>query len=113
MAILSARYGLVLSDEVKQPYKQIMSSDRAKELAPQIAEKLRQYDYVIYFKAGARKEYLECMKAACGLAKKTLIALGYSNMGGINEIPKVIELVQKEELDALKGIRSLSIEEFG
>lgn len=93
MFIVSGKYGLIRFDEEIERYEDVMDDERAKKFAPIIAQKLANYDTIVYFRGGARKSYLECVKMACKLANKTLIVLGYAHMGGINEIPKVIREV--------------------
>ena len=50
-----------------------------------VAKKLENYDCIIFFKGGARKAYLHCIKNAAQKAGKPLVTLGYANMGGIND----------------------------
>ena len=95
MAILSAEYGLVRAQKVIEPYKRVMDEQRAKELVPSVAQNLKEYNCTIFFKGGARKAYTSCIKAACENAGRTLVTLGYANMGGINDLPKVIEFVRQ------------------
>ena len=91
MYILSARHGLLPSEKVIAPYNQIMDRERAKELLPSMVQVLQEYDRVIYFKAGARGIYEECMKEACAQADRPLDSFGYGFMGGINEMGERIE----------------------
>lgn len=93
VAILSSKYGLVNVNQIIEPYEQVMTEKRAKELIVGVAEKVKDYDHIVYFKGGARKEYLDCIEKACKLARKNLIVLGYANMGNINDLPRVLKLV--------------------
>ena len=97
-AILSSKYGLVEADREIAPYEQIMTKQRAADLVPQVMMKVKKFDYVVYYRGGARKEYLDCIKEACREAARTLIVLGYANMGGINNLTKVLELLEKNKL---------------
>lgn len=112
MGILSAKYGLIKADKVIEPYEAVMDEEKAEEFVKQGAKILDSYDYVVYFKGGARKEYLDCIKEVCQKAGKTLIALGYANMGGINKIPKVLELVEKGEFDKISSMNHTEINDF-
>jgi len=112
MAILSAEYGLVGAEEVIAPYERVMDEGRAQELVPSVSKKLQSYDCVIFFKGGARKAYLRCLKDSCQRVGKLLVALGYANMGGINDLPKAIDYVKKGKFDALSNIHHLDIYDF-
>ncbi|MGQ4916064.1 MAG: DUF6884 domain-containing protein [Candidatus Asgardarchaeia archaeon] len=92
MYILSAKYGLIHAEEVIEPYDEVMTEDKAIQLTPSVAEKLKGYDFVIFFKAGARKEYLNCIHQACKLANVNLIAFGYGNMGDVRKLPDLITI---------------------
>ena len=109
MGILSAEYGLVRTHDVIGPYERLMDEKRAEELAPFVAEKLKEYDCIIFFKGGARKAYLSCIKAACEKIGRTLVALGYANMGGINNLPKVTELVKQARWKDILKIENVEI----
>jgi len=97
MCILSAEYGLVDAQRIIKPYERVMDDKRAEELVSGVAQKLQTYDCVIFFKGGARKHYLSCIQAACDKAGKPLVTLGYANMGGINDLPKVINSISKSK----------------
>lgn len=92
MGILSAQYGLVNAQEIIEPYARVMDEKRALELIPSVAEKVKDYDCVVFFKGGARKSYITCIRGACDKAKKALRLLGFANMGGINDLPQVIKI---------------------
>lgn len=112
MCILSAEYGLVNAHKSIKPYERVMDERCAKELVPSVAKKLKNYDYVIFFKGGAREAYLSCIKAACRSAGKTLVTLGYANMGGINDLPQVIEFAEREEWGEIHKIRHADTHKF-
>ena len=112
MSILSAEYGLVGAHEVIGPYERVMDEQRARELIPSVAEKLKSCDCVIFFKGGARKAYLSCIEAACQKAGKALVSLGFANMGGINDLPEVIKLVRQRRLEEIQKINHATIYKF-
>lgn len=112
MGILSAKYGLIKADEVIEPYEAVMDEDKAKRFVLQAAKVIEDYDYVVYFKGGARKEYLDCMRSACKFAGKKLIVVGYANMGGINDVPKVLELAEKGEVDKISRMSHTEVDQF-
>jgi hypothetical protein len=90
MAILSAKYGLIDSEEIIEPYDQKMDQIRAQELVPVIVEKVREYDKIVFFKGGSSKPYLECIGAACERASVDFAPFGYANMGDINDLEKYL-----------------------
>jgi hypothetical protein len=96
MAILSSKYGLVYADEIIEPYEEVLTKQRTKELLPQVSLRIKNYDCVLYYRGGAGKEYFNLIKAACEQADKTLILFGYKNLGDINEIPTAIDLVEQK-----------------
>ena len=98
MCILSTRFGLVEADRVIEPYEETLTREKAEALIPQIVQKIKGYDCVVYFRGGAGKEYFNTMKEACYCAGKNLISLGYKFMGGISELPKLIRLVERRKI---------------
>ena len=109
VCILSAEYGLVNANKTIKPYERVMDERRAEELVPSVTKKLKNYDCVVFFKGGAREAYLSCIKAACEGAGKTLVTLGYANMGGINDLPKVINFVKKKRLKEIRKIKHAEV----
>jgi len=112
MAILSGKYGLVDAFEFIRPYEQLIDEQRAQELVPYVAEKLRNYDCVIFFKGGARKPYISCISNACEKTATTLVVLGYANMGGINDLPDVIQLAFQQSWKQIGKIGHAEICQF-
>ena len=90
MAILSAKYGLVDVHDIIEPYDEVMCENRSYELSTLIVNDLIKYDYIIFYKGGAKKSYVICIENACRKAKKPLITFGYANMGDINLLPKIL-----------------------
>ena len=106
MCILSTKHGLVDAEKVIEPYEETLTKDKAEELIPQMVEKIKGYDYVVYYRGGAGKDYLNCMREACKRARKTLVSFGYKYMGGINELPNVLRLIELEQLDRISRVKS-------
>ena len=94
MCILTTKHGLFDAEEIIEPYEETLTKQKARELIPQMVDKIEGYDYVVYFKGGAGKEYFNLMRKVCRRAGKTLISFGYKYMGGVNELPTVIKLVE-------------------
>tara|TARA_B100000586_G_C19766399_1_gene284093 strand:- start:57 stop:455 length:399 start_codon:yes stop_codon:yes gene_type:complete len=90
MYILSAKYGLVNAEKIIEPYNRIMDDARCDELLPEIKKTVEKYDTVIFFKAGARKLYEQCIVKACEMANIRIISFGFGFMGGINDLPKYL-----------------------
>ena len=90
MYILSAEHGLLPSEKIIQPYNRIMDEQRSKELISDMVPIIQKYDTVIFFKAGARKLYEQCIESACKKADKKIISFGYAIMGDINKLPEII-----------------------
>ena len=102
--ILSGKYGLVDSEEVIEPYDEILSEDKIEKLFPQVAEVLKDFDIVIYYKGGARGTYLDLIKTASEFANIKLVTFGYANMGDINKLEEIINSLkhQGKELQTYK-----------
>jgi hypothetical protein len=98
MAILSSKYGLIDAEKVIQPYEEVLTKERADELLPQVIEKIQNYDYVLYYRGGAGKEYFKLIKEACEDRDKVLISVGYKNLGDIQMIPYVIQQTEKDNV---------------
>ncbi len=84
--ILSAKYGLIGGDEIIEPYEAVMDRKRCRELKEQIVKVLKEFDAVVYFRGGARREYYECLKEASEEAGVEFLSFGTGNMGGIKEL---------------------------
>lgn len=112
MCILSAEYGLVEIHKTVRPYERMMDEQRARELVPSVTKKIQSYDCVVFFKGGVRKAYLSCIKAACEKMGKILVTLGFANMGGIKDLPLIIELLHEGKLHEILKIKHASISLF-
>lgn len=80
--------------------EETLTKQKANELILQMVEKIKGYDYVVYYRGGAGKAlrtHFNLMREACERAGKTLIVFGYAYMGGINELPKILQLVKRGE----------------
>lgn len=96
MAILSSRYGLVDSQMVIEDYDDILTPERAEILLPRIADYIKKYDVIVYFKAGASALYFELIREAAELAKRPIVHFGYGYMAEVNEIPGVILEIKED-----------------
>lgn len=90
-AIVSAKYGLVMSDTPIELYDQEMTAERIPVLLPQVSAALEPYSAVVYFQAGARRLYRELLDAACLEVGIPFCAFGTGFMGGINDLERMIE----------------------
>jgi len=88
--ILSAKYGLISGDEIVEPYDQVMDKAQCEKLKSQIRDILKNFDVIIYYKGGARKEYLECLEVIAKELNKKLITFGYGNMGDIGKLEEIL-----------------------
>ncbi len=91
MFILSAEFGLVPAEKIIPPYNRLMDEKRCSELIPKIKEIVKNYDAIIFFKAGAGKLYEQCLSKACDESGVQLISFGHGFMAGINDLPKKIQ----------------------
>ena len=96
--ILSAKYGLVHSEDILEPYDEILTEERAKDLVPQVAEVLRNFEIVVYYRGGARTMYLYLIKEASKIAGTRLVSFGYANMGDINKLEAIIQELKGGDL---------------
>jgi len=92
--ILSAKYGLVNSENVIEPYDEIMNKEICNKLKSQVEEILKNYDVILFYKGGAREEYCNCIRQITKTLKKDLIIFGYKQMGDINKLEKLIKKFQ-------------------
>lgn len=109
MCILSTKYGLVDAEKVIEPYEETLTKHRMTELIPQMVEKISGYDYIVYYRGGAGREYFNLMREACRRAGKTLVSFGYKFMGDVNELSNVLRLVEQGHLEGTSSIRSAQI----
>ena len=65
--------------------------ERMRELLPDMIPVLQEYDEVIFFKAGSRKLYADCMEDTCSKAGRALDSLGFGFMGGIGRLEEKIK----------------------
>lgn len=91
MAILSAKYGLVDASAIIEPYDAKMTEESVIKIMPLMVEKLKEYEKIVFYKGGSNKLYLKCIEKACLNAKKTLISVGYANLGDIQKLPALLE----------------------
>ena len=70
-----------------------------------MAEKIKGYDFIVYYRGGAGREYFNLMREACKRAGKTLVYFGYKYMGDINELSNLLELVEQGQLAKISRAR--------
>ncbi|NVM21362.1 MAG: hypothetical protein HWN68_06240 [Desulfobacterales bacterium] len=109
--ILSSEYGLVRRDKRIETYDRVMDQERADYLAPQVGSVIKNYDFVVYFKGGARQTYVQCMKLASDKYKVPIAFVGHRNMGDINEIHNVVDALLERNVARL-NIGSLKLHNF-
>ena len=97
MCILSAEHGLLQAEKITVPYNRLMDERRCSELIPQVKKVVKNYDAVVFFKAGARKLYENCISQACSESNVKLISFGSGFMAGINELPEKIRMLEEEK----------------
>jgi hypothetical protein len=106
--ILSAQHGLIDCDDIIRSYERVMDWQRARAIAPQAASVLQNYDWFVFFKAGARQEYVDCVKLAAGMSNVSVISVGYGFMGGLQDFLSVARELEAGQLPS-KDIRSLEV----
>jgi len=96
--ILSAKYGLVYSEEIIEPYEEIMTYERCSLLKNKIKQVLQKLNpkAIIYYKGGARKEYFECIKSICNELNIPVKSFGFKIMGDIHKLKEVLDNARRE-----------------
>jgi len=94
--ILSAKYGLIYSEEIIEPYELLLTEAREQEVIGQVIEVLKSLKknglkLALYYKGGARKEYYELFKKACSIVGVDMITYGSGYMRDINKTKMLIE----------------------
>lgn len=112
MCILSTKYGLVDAEKVIEPYEETLTEQKAEQLIPQMVKKINGYNYVVYFKGGAGKEYFNLMREACEHAGRTLVSFGYRFMGDIDELPNILQLIEQAQLHKISRVKSTRVDRF-
>jgi hypothetical protein len=108
-AILSAKYGLVDSEEILEPYEKVMTEAIAKKHVSRVGRVLKNYDVVVYYRGGARKTYLECLVHACRDAMVPLIVCGYANMGDIGNVSDILAISSTGSFSTLEKLPRVSV----
>jgi len=98
MYILSAEHGLLPAEKVIKPYNRLLDEDRVNTLLPKIESTIKGYEKIIYFKAGARKLYEDCLNTACKNMGVEMESFGFGFMGGINELENRINNSKEKEI---------------
>jgi len=107
--ILSAEYGLIHSEQRIRSYQRVMDLERARKLAPQIAEVMKQYDWLVYFKGGSRDEYAQCVRWASDVCNVPVALIGFKIMGEFQECLHLAERLYNGEVPQPGQFRSLEI----
>ena len=107
--ILSAKYGLIHADHIVQSYQQKMDLSRAEELAPQVAQIMKGFDWFIYFKGGAGPEYSACIRLAADLARVPVALVGYANLGEYRACISVAQELQRGGVPPPGSVKSLEL----
>ncbi len=108
LLILSAEYGSIDCHTEISSYQRIMSRERALELAPCVANVMNEFDALVYFKAGARSEYSECIKKAGEMSGVSVALLGFGNMGCLHECVRIAGLLRQGK-PIPSGVHSLEL----
>jgi len=105
MFVLSSEYGLIPVDKKIASYDRTMDEVRASQLAYQAASVLRGFDWLIYYRTGAREDYASCIKEATGISGTNLALVGPPGryLLGLDIIPEVIDAILRNKLSALTG----------
>lgn len=98
LCILSAEYGIVESDEVISWYDRRIDSERAKEIAPKVAQKLARivdssYDKLLI---NVGRDYLEALSQAM---KELTVPVYYIEGSGIGQKGSVLKDVIRGNVD--------------
>ncbi len=94
--ILSAKYGLINSETVIEPYDEIMSEAKCRKFIKKIVNIISKFEVVLFYRGGARKSYLNCIRRALQKTEgKEFISFGYGNMGDINKLEQLIETARE------------------
>ncbi len=94
--ILSGGYGLIEGNEVIEPYNAVMTKDKCKGFKEEIKKKLKNFDIVIYYRGGARREYLDCILEVISELNKKFVVFGFKNMGDIGKLEEIVNHERSE-----------------
>lgn len=106
--ILSAEYGFVDCEEVRASYDRRMDLNRAEQLAPQVAEAMGGFDWVVFFNAQTPREYAFCLERASDICGVPVAFIGWWPLGGLNECLLVARHLSRGEPPET-SIRSLRL----
>lgn len=108
LLILSAQYGLIDCNEVRQSYDRLMDLERAEHLAPRVAEVMSLYDWLVFFNPQTPSEYSICVERASDIAGVPVAFIGWWPLGGLDECLRVAQqLLRGERPDA--HVRSIKL----
>jgi len=102
--IVSAKYGLIHSEKIIEPYETLLTKEKAQKLFPQVIEiltklKMEGIRLILYFKGGARKEYHDLVLRASSEVNLNFISYG---SGYMKDIGMTKEFIEKLRSDYLK-----------
>jgi len=111
MFVLSSEYGLIPVEKEIACYNRIMDEKRAKELAPQVAQVLKNIEWLIYYRTGARKDYTDCIRQAASMSGTNLVLIGPRGryLKRLDAIAKAIKAITSGEISALSEEPDLEI----
>jgi len=107
--ILSAEYGLVEADETRAPYDRRMDLERARELAPAVADVLKDFDWFIFFNPQTPMEYTQCVKWAADLCNVRVAFIGWWPLGGLDDCLLIADALKETGRLPENQIRSLEV----
>lgn len=93
--ILSGGYGLISGDEVIEPYDAVMTHEKCDYFKERIKLKLKKFDILLFYKGGARKEYLDCILKVANELGVEVIVFGFGNMGDIKKLDEILSSLMK------------------
>lgn len=108
MFILSSQYGLIPSEKEIAAYDMIMTEERARELAPQVAQIISGFDWAIYYRTGARETYVNCIRQAARLINNKLMELG--DKAGISPLPYPLQGLLIADIQ--EGLRKVGVTDY-
>ena len=109
MYILSAEHGLLPAERIIEPYDRKMSEERSNELIVQVSEKTRNYDTIVFFKAGSNQLYFNCIRNACTISGVKFVSFGSKSMEGIGNLENIVDLCRQKKFSALESINGISV----
>lgn len=85
-----------------------MDSARAVELAPDVAHTVAAFDAIVFYRAQVGEPYVQCMRAACQIARVPLYLLGAWPMQEISLIQALADQVRSGTPEGL-NLKTLKV----